>query len=85
MREYVGTVAMRNKTIKFVKQLERLAKRADELNLTLPNGGIVGSLLGSMANDLTPALLVNHCGDCLRLGGVIVYGCEISGHKAVTS
>jgi len=34
------------------KQLNKLAAKADALDLTLPNGGIVGSLLGSCANDL---------------------------------
>jgi hypothetical protein len=34
------------------KQLNKLAKKADALELTLPNGGIVGSLLGSCADDL---------------------------------
>jgi hypothetical protein len=35
-----------------ITQLEKLAARADELDLLLPNGAEVGSVLGSMAGDL---------------------------------
>jgi hypothetical protein len=43
MRQFVGFVSTRNKTLKFIKQLEKLSATADRLELTLPNGGIVGS------------------------------------------
>ena len=38
--------------IRFLRNLNKLAKEADRLELVLPNGGEVGSLLGSMADDL---------------------------------
>ena len=38
--------------IRFLRSLNKLAKQADHLELVLPNGGEVGSLLGSMADDL---------------------------------
>lgn len=37
---------------RFITSLERLAANADKLGLTLGNGSEVGSLLGSMADDL---------------------------------
>jgi len=41
--------------IRFLRQLDKLAKQADRFGILLPNGGEVGSLLGSMASDLQTA------------------------------
>jgi hypothetical protein len=38
--------------IRFIRQLNKLAEQADRFELVLPNGGQVGSLLGTMADDL---------------------------------
>jgi hypothetical protein len=38
--------------IRFLRKLNKLAKEADRFEMVLPNGGQVGSLLGSMADDL---------------------------------
>jgi hypothetical protein len=38
--------------IRFIRQLNKLAEQADRFDMVLPNGGQVGSLLGTMADDL---------------------------------
>ncbi len=38
--------------IRFLRQLKKLAQQADRADILLPNGAEVGSLLGSMADDL---------------------------------
>jgi carbamate kinase len=44
---------MRTKKIRAIaKQLAKLAQRADELGLTLGNGAQVGSLIGTIADEL---------------------------------
>ena len=40
-----------------IKQLDKIAARAGELDLQLGNGGDVSSLLGEMSNDLYWQLL----------------------------
>jgi hypothetical protein len=50
---WAENMTLNDKRIKeVIKQLEKLADRADELGLLLPNGAEVGSVLGSMASDL---------------------------------
>ena len=41
---------------KFLDQLWKLGNRADDLGLSLSNGGNVGALIGSMAAELEAAL-----------------------------
>jgi len=43
---------------KFIEQLNKLAKKADKLNIRLGNGAEVGSMLGSMADDLSNQLRI---------------------------
>lgn len=37
---------------KFIEQLKKLADKADKLDLKLPNGAIVGNMLGAIVTDL---------------------------------
>lgn len=48
--------ATRTKKIRnLIKRMEKIANQADELDLTLGNGGEVGSLIMTMAFDITEA------------------------------
>lgn len=38
--------------LSIAKALDTQARRADDLNLELKDGGIIGSLLGSMADEI---------------------------------
>jgi len=41
--------------LKLAEQIERLAAKADDAELVLPNGAIVGSLLSGIATDIAAA------------------------------
>lgn len=51
------TMTNKNRNIRtLIEQINKLAAKADALELTLGNGGQVGSMLGSIADDLLAQL-----------------------------
>ena len=49
-------MSLSKRELEFIKKLWKLADEADRMDLALPNGGLVGSLIGTMAADVEKVL-----------------------------